>query len=101
MKYESFSFSPQEMGAELTRQSHQVLAWLNRNGYLDNEDTVDLLSRMIVVPVSNQKNFGQRMLDRFFGRDQEENCYVFPVTLLEELPEQSDDVDKPTLTVVK
>lgn len=101
--YESFTLSTQQYAAELTSQSHQTLYWLNRNGYLNNEDMTELLKRMIVVPIKNQPKFGKRLLERFFGKDAEENSYVFPITLLEdglthlEVPSG----DKPNLKVIK
>ena len=100
---EQFSFSIDEYGRTLTSQSHQTLYWLNRQGYLNNEQTEDLLSRMIVVPVRNNKSFGERLLSRFFNKKSEENSYVFPITLLEDVVNSStNDVDdKPKLTVVK
>ena len=102
MNYEAFSFSTEEYGSQLTEQSHQTLYWLNRNGYLTNEDTDELLSRMVVVPIRNHKNFGQRLLNRFFGKESQSNSFVFPITLLEDVVKQHDSTDdKPTLKVVK
>lgn len=100
---ESFSFSVDEYGRTLTGQSHLTLYWLNRQGYLNNEQTEDLLSRMVVVPIRNHKGFGQRLLERFFNKKSEENSYVFPITLLEDVTNiNAKDVDgKPNLTVVK
>lgn len=102
MNYEAFTFTTEEYGSTLTEQSHQTLYWLNRNGYLSNKDTEDLLSKMVVVPIRNHKNFGQRLLNRFFGKNSESNSFVFPITLLEDVVKAKDDhEDKPTLTVVK
>ena len=101
MKIEQFSFSVDEYTSTLTEQSHQTLYWLNRNGYLDNEQTEDLLSRLIVVPIRNHKNFGQRILERFFNKKSEENSFVFPITLLEDRGSYEQDTDKPNLTLVK
>ncbi len=102
MNYEAFTYSADEYGIRLTEQSHQTLYWLNRNGYLNDEDTEELLSRMIVVPVRNHKSFGQRLLERFFGSDAADNSYVFPITLLDDVRQHFDDTDdKPKLTVVK
>lgn len=100
MNYEQFSFSTDEYGRILTGQSHQTLYWLNRNGYLNNEQTEDLLSRMVVVPIRNHKGFGQRLLERFFNKKSQENTFVFPITLLEDVEKIHED-DKPTLKVVK
>lgn len=102
MNYEAFSFSTDEYVMTLTEQSHQTLYWLNRNGYLDNEVTEDLLSRMVVVPIRNRKTFGQRLLNRFFNKDSQDNSFVFPITLLEDVMKYDDSKDdKPTLKVVK
>lgn len=100
---ESFSFGVDEYGSQLTAHSHQTLHWLNRNGYLSNEDTEELLGRMIVTPIRNRPRLGQRLLERFFGKDSEENSYVFPITLVDDTYAQRNDSDdsKPNLTVVK
>jgi hypothetical protein len=101
MDYEQFSYSPQDYGTELTANAHQVLYWLNRNGYLDSDDTIELASRMIVVPVKNNKRFGQRLLERFFNKKSTDTTYVFPITLLEDHSNNRVTDDKPTLKVVK
>lgn len=99
---ESFSFNVTDYGAELTNQAHQTLYWLNRNGYLNREDTEHLLKHMIVVPIKNQPRFGSRLLSRFFGKDAADNAYVFPITLLDEKETYaSPEKDKPTLKVIK
>ena len=103
MSYESFNFDVDEYGAELTHHSHLTLHWLNRHGYLTNEDTEDLLSRMLVTPVRNRPKLGQRLLKRFFGKDSGDNAYVFPITLVDDVYNQKNNTseDKPTLKVVK
>lgn len=100
MKIEHFSFSTDEYTATLTDQSHQTLYWLNRNGYLNDDSTSELLSRMVVVPIRNHKNFGQRILTRFFGKNSQDNSFVFPITLLEDVVRDNEN-DKPNLTLVK
>lgn len=101
MTYESFSFNVDEYGRELTSHSHQTLYWLHRHGYLDAEQTEDLLSRMVVVPIRNTPKFGQRLLNRFFGRDSSDNAYVFPITLIDDEHEkEAPQKGKPNLTVV-
>ena len=102
MNLESFTYSTEEYGMQLTENSHQTLYWLNRNGYLDNETTLDLLSRMVVVPIRNNKTFGQRLLNRFFNKESPGNTYAFPITLLEDACNPKDkDSDKPHLKLVK
>lgn len=104
MNYEAFTFSTDEYSTELTQQSHMTLHWLNRNGYLSNEDTEDLLSRMVVTPIRNRPRFGKRLLARFFNKESADNSYVFPITLVEDCynTETTDGSDgKPNLKVVK
>jgi hypothetical protein len=101
---EQFSFTITEYGQELTAHSHQTLYWLNRNGYLNNEDTEMLLGRMIVTPVANRPSLGKRLLSRFFNKDTEENSYVFPITLIDDVINHTgggETVDKPNLKVIK
>ena len=103
MKFEEFRFSVDEYGAVLTGHSHQTLHWLNRNGYLNNEDTEMLLSRLVVIPLRNRPSLGDRLLKRFFNKESKENSYVFPITLLDDVYTKQDKTDdnKPNLTVVK
>jgi len=101
MKNEAFTYSTDEYAIQLTENTHQTLYWLNRNGYLDKETTEDLLSRMVVVPIRNHRNFGKRLLDRFFYKDSPENSYVFPITLLEDACNPTEESDKPHLKLVK
>lgn len=100
--YESFSFGIDEYAGTLTGHSHQTLMWLHRHGYLDAEQTDMLLSRMVVVPIRNTPKFGERLLNRFFGRDSGENAYVFPITLVDdEYEQEAPQKGKPNLTVVE
>ena len=99
---EQFSFSVTEYSAELNYQTQQTLTWLNRNGYLDGETTEHLLKRVVVVPIKNEPKFGERLLQRFFGKDAEENAFVFPITLLDDItPSNSPEEDKPQLKLIK
>jgi hypothetical protein len=99
--HEQFTHSIDEFGRELLKQSQQTLFWLNRNGYLSNEDAVDLLERMVVVPVRNDQRLDQRLIKRFFKqKESTPDSYVFPITLLEE-PQDNQTEDKPPLKLVK
>lgn len=105
MKHDIFNFSVDEYSMELTNQTHQTLYWLNRNGYLDAEQTINLLEKMVVVPVRNHRKFGSYILERFFNKKTSENSFVFPITLLED-KSNFDSYDKttpskPQLKVVK
>lgn len=102
MTNETFSHTIDQYAAELTSQSHQTLFWLHRHGYLNEEQTEDLLGRMVVVPIRNIPKFGERILSRFFGRDSKSNSYVFPITLIDNEYEQAaPEKKKPNLTVVE
>ena len=99
---EQFSFNIDEYAAELTIQSQQTLYWLNRNGYLNNQDTENLLGRMVVTPIRNRPRLGQRLLSRFFNKKSTENSYVFPITIVDDINVvNTTKDDKPNLTVVK
>jgi hypothetical protein len=101
MKYESFTFEVDEYARTLTGHSHQTVYWLNKHGYLNDKQTEELLSRMIVVPVRNSPGFGERLLSRFFGKDSSDNAYVFPITLLDAEAEHQPRKGKPKLEVVE
>lgn len=102
MRYESFNHTVDDYAAELTGHSHQTLMWLHRHGYLDAEDTEELLSRMVVVPIRNSPKFGQRLLNRFFNRDSGDNSFSFPITLVDiEYEQEEPRKGKPDLKVVE
>lgn len=95
MNIESFNFSVEGYSTELTCQSHKTLYWLHQNGYLNDEQTIDLLERMVVVPIRNNKKFGSYILERFFNKKSSDNSFVFPITLLDEKSD-FDSGDKTT-----
>ena len=104
MSYGMINQDVDDYAASMTAQTHQTLAWLNRNGYLDNEDTEMLLSRMVVVPIRNSPKFGQRLLARFFGCDDSPNTVNFPIVLLEEHtfdPPEKPASGRPHLEVIR
>ena len=104
MRYETFNHTVDDYAAELTGHSHQTLYWLNRHGYLDDEDFEELLGRMVVVPIRNNPKFGERILNRLFRRDSTENSFTFPITLIDNLENVevlAQPKGKPNLTVVE
>ena len=102
MKFETFNFNVDEYASELSSQSHQTLYWLHTHGYLDKDQTTELLSRMVVVPIRNNPKFGERLLARFFGRESSENSYVFPITLIDDEHQRpAPNKKKPKLEVIK
>ena len=79
MQYQSFSYTPTDMAAQLTGATHDTLSWLWRNEYISIEEYEDLSNRLVVMAIPNKKGFGKRLLERFFGEKKDENIWVFPI----------------------
>ena len=79
MQYQSFSYTPTDMAAQLTGATHDTLSWLWRHEYISREEYEDLTNRLIVMAIPNKKGFGKRLLERFFGEKKDENIWVFPI----------------------
>ena len=77
--YQSFSYSPTEMAEQLTSATHDTLSYLFKNKYLTKEQFDELSLRLMVVAMPNQKGFGRKLLEYFFGDKEEENIWVFPI----------------------
>jgi len=106
MNYQSFQFTIEEYSEELTAQTHRTLDWMVNNGYVDYETWEMLISTLVVTPIANKKGFGQRILERFFGkREADGKTFVFPIVQLEDWYMNRLDTPppkgKPTLSVVK
>jgi hypothetical protein len=77
--YQSFSYSPTELAAQMTGATHDTLAYLWKNKYITTEQYNELLGKLMVMAVPNNKGFGRKLLDYFFGDNTEENAWVFPI----------------------
>ena len=108
--YVSFQFSLGDYTEELTSQTHQTIYWLVNNGYITKEQSIELVSSLVVTAISNKKGWGQRIKERFFGVKEEENVWVFPIVKLEDWSQgrladeenkRKTPKGKPNLTVVK
>jgi hypothetical protein len=77
--YQSFSYNPTEMAEQLTSATHDTLSYLFKNKYLTKEQFDELSLRLMVVAMPNQKGFGRKLLEYFFGDKEEENIWVFPI----------------------
>ena len=82
-KLETFSYTPIELAESMTSTVHDTLNYLNRNDYLSNEDYEHLMSTLAVYAMPNRKGFGQRLRERFFGKDENESAFVFPIVELD------------------
>lgn len=73
-----------ELAGRLTNQVHVTLEYLYNDGYLTVEQYDDLTARLVVCPVRNKpKWFGERILNRWWGKEDNENMWVFPVTSMQ------------------
>lgn len=78
--YESFSYSPTELAAQLSGATQDTLAYLVKNKYITNEQFNELSGKLAVMAVPNKRGFGRKLLDYWFGEDNEnENSWVFPI----------------------
>jgi hypothetical protein len=101
--YESFTHTPAEYAATLTNQTHMTLDWLANREYITREQWDTLTGTLVVTPIQNNKNWGTKILDRFFKKDAESNTYVFPIVQLDEYipPSKAKPTKaKPTLELV-
>lgn len=102
-KFETFTYTPIELAATMTGTVNDTLYYLVRNGYIKDKDYEYLNKTLAVFPIPNRKGFGEKLLARFFGKDQNENAYVFRI--IEVDPERPASTNKtkgntPTLNVV-
>lgn len=105
MNWQGFTFDVTEYSTALTGNCHNTVIFLHRQGYLTAEQTEELLSRMVVVPVRNTPKLGERLLRRFFKKDDKDDVYTFPIALLDHAEGVMDDTvpkrrGKPHLEVV-
>ena len=103
-KYETFSYSPIELAESMTGTVHDTLIYLVNRQYISEADFEYLMSTTAVYALPNRKGFGSRLLGRIFGKDENENSFIFPIVEID--PERHYKADKktngkPTLNVVK
>lgn len=80
-----FSYSPDELSAQLTGIVHDTLSYLQSRDYLSDEEVAELANILMVVAIPNRKGYGRRILDRLFGTKEEEGniTWVFPIVELD------------------
>ena len=79
MKYESFSYTPIELAESMTGTVHDTLNYLVRNEYITVEAYEHLVSTLAVYAMPNRKGFGKKLLSRFFGNNENDSAYIFPI----------------------
>lgn len=102
---EYFSYSPTELAAQLTSQTHSTLAWLCNHDYITKAQYDELTESLIVTPIQNTPSFGERLLARFFKKNSESTSWVFPIIKLDPYSRNNSQdppkKGKPSLEVVK
>lgn len=110
MQYQSFSYTPTELAAQMTGATHDTLAYLWKNKHITTEQYNELSGKLMVMAVPNNKSFGRKLLDYFFGDTADDNAWVFPIVEVSThyksaTPEKPKNVtklnSKPKLEVVK
>lgn len=105
--FETFNYTPTELAAQLTAQTHGTLSWLLNHDYITKEQYDELASSLVVTAIQNKPHFGSRLLNRFFKKDRDEGSWVFPITQIDEYTRNNDPTPtapkkiKPNLEVVK
>lgn len=104
-RYETFSYTPVELAESMTGTVQDTLAYLYNHEYIDESAYDYLASTLAVYPMPNRKGFGQRLRERFFGKEENESAFVFPIVEIgSEYHLRSSDPkgkSKPKLNVVK
>lgn len=102
MKHELFSYTPIELAASMTATVNDTLTHLYRHEYITEEEYEHLSNTLAVYPMPNRKGFGQKLLERFFGPDETESAYVFPIVEIDPVyKRESKHKREPVLNVVE
>lgn len=101
-KFEQFSYTPIELAESMTRTVHDTVAYLASNNYISEQDFLHLTSTLAVFPMPNRKGFGQRLRERFFGKNETDTAYVFPIIEIDHQQQKpAPKTKKPKLNVVE
>lgn len=105
MKYESFSYTPTELAEFSSGTVQDTLVYLYNKGYIEEADYNYLANTLAVYAMPNRKGFGKKLLERFFGTNENEDAFVFPIVEIDPIYSSTDGSKKrnkkPTLNVVK
>lgn len=102
MKYESFNYTPIELAEFSTRTVQDTLAYLYRKNYITEKEYNHLSGTLAVYAMPNRKGFGRKLLERFFGTNENEDAFVFPIIEIDSAYNNSKPKSKkPALNVVE
>ena len=105
MKHETFNYTPIELAESMTGTVQDTLAYLYNHEYIDESAYDYLSSTLAVYALPNRKGFGQRLRERFFGKEENQDAFVFPIIEIgsEYYHDPKDDKGKtkPNLNVIK
>jgi len=102
-KFEQFSYTPIELAESMTNTVHETLKYLLSKDYITEQEFQHLYGTLAVYAMPNRKGFGQRLRERFFGKDENEHAFVFPIIEIDaryKNTEPKPRSKKPTLNVV-
>lgn len=103
-KFETFSYTPIELAESMTNTVHETLKYLYSKDYITEQEFQHLYSTLAVYAMPNRKGFGQRLRERFFGRDESDNAFAFPIVEIDtryKNTEPKTKGKKPKLNVVE
>lgn len=104
-RYETFSYTPVELAESMTGTVQDTLVYLYNHDYIDESAYDYLASTLAVYAMPNRKGFGQRLRERFFGTEENEDAFVFPIIEIgseyHASPDGSKGKSKPKLNVIK
>ena len=103
MKYESFSYTPIELAEFSTGTVQDTLSYLYRKNYISEKEYNHLSSTLAVYAMPNRKGFGRKLLERFFGTNENEDAFVFPIVEIDGVYtyDTGKQRKKPALNVVE
>ena len=102
-KFEQFSYTPIELAESMTNTVHETLKYLLSKDYITEQEFQHLYGILAVYAMPNRKGFGQRLRERFFGKDENEHAFVFPIIEVDARYKNTETKPrgkKPTLNVV-
>lgn len=102
-KYETFSYSPVELAESMTTTVHDTLVYLYNRQYISESDYEYLVGTTAVYALPNRPGFGKRLLGRLFGKNSNENSFIFPIVEVDpdRFYKNDQGSGKTTLKVIK
>lgn len=99
--FETFRYTPVELAESMTATVHDTVRYLYRHDYITKEEFEHLTNTLAVCAMPNRKGFGQRLRERFFGKNKDEDSWVFPIVEVDPgYSNKTEPSTKPNLNVV-